>query len=445
MSKPRSTTVAAALVATSACLALAAPVPAATTYRSMVGNGVTGGTTPSPIAAPNPATGPASPITGGGTPGQPGPADTSVHAALRGNGMWIWQIPRSNGGSIDSIARQAKAAGVGTLFIKSADSTGTWRQFTRAMIDAFHARGLKVCGWHYVYGRYPMAEAAASAYAKTQGADCFVIDAEAEYEGRYVAASIYTRELRRLVGAAYPVGLAPFPYVDYHPGFPYSVFLGPGAAQYNLPQMYWKAIGTTVSAVFAHTYRQSAIYNRPILPLGQTYQSPTAAELNRFRALSRANGAAGLSWWDWQETTTAGWKALASRFMPVASAPDPGSPTLGLQSKGDQVVWAQMLLAASGQPLKVDGIFAASTRSAVRAFQAARGLPVTGGIGDKTWTALRRFTPRPIALDKLQPASKPGLTPARASSAQVPRGGPATSTLPARAYEIPPSGRLSAR
>jgi peptidoglycan hydrolase-like protein with peptidoglycan-binding domain len=104
-----------------------------------------------------------------------------------------------------------------------------------------------------------------------------------------------------------------------------------------------------------------------------------------------------------------------------------------------------MLLAASGQPLKVDGIFSASTRSAVRAFQAARGLPVTGGIGDKTWTALRRFTPRPIAWDKLQPASKPGLTPARASSAQVPRGGPASSTLPARAYEIPPSGRLSAR
>ena len=247
------------------------------------------------------------------------------------------------------------------------------------------------------------------------------------------------------MGSTYPLGLAPFPYVDYHPSFPYSVFLAPGAAQYNLPQMYWKAIGTTVSGVFAHTYRHNAIYNRPILPLGQTYQAPSAGELKGFRALSQAYGAAGLSWWDWQETTKAGWKALTSSFTTVASPPDPGSPALGMKSKGDQVVWAQMLLAAAGQPLKVDGIFAASTRSAVRAFQTARGLPVTGGIGDKTWAALRRFTPKPIAWDKLQPAGKPGLTPAKASATQVPRGGPPSSTLPARAYEIPPSGRLSAR
>ena len=50
------------------------------------------------------------------------------------------------------------------------------------------------------------------------------------------------------------MALAGFPYVDYHPGFPYSVFLGPGGAQYNAPQMYWVDIGTSVNTVYAHTY-----------------------------------------------------------------------------------------------------------------------------------------------------------------------------------------------
>lgn len=36
--------------------------------------------------------------------------------------------------------------------------------------------------------------------------------------------------------------------VDYHPSFPYSVFFGPEGATVNQPQMYWKAIGTSVRA-----------------------------------------------------------------------------------------------------------------------------------------------------------------------------------------------------
>ena len=58
---------------------------------------------------------------------------------------------------------------------------------------------------------------------------------------------MYIARLRKLIGNGFPVGLAGFPYIDYHLSFPYSVFLGPNGAQYNLPQMYWADIGTTVS------------------------------------------------------------------------------------------------------------------------------------------------------------------------------------------------------
>ncbi len=70
-----------------------------------------------------------------------------------------------------------------------------------------------------------------------------MIDAEGHYEGRYAQAPTYMRTLRALVGPDYPIALAAFPYVDYHPAFPFSVFLGPGGAQYNAPQLYWKTIG----------------------------------------------------------------------------------------------------------------------------------------------------------------------------------------------------------
>ena len=58
------------------------------------------------------------------------------------------------------------------------------------------------------------------------------------------------------------------------PGLPYSVFLGPGGAQYNLPQLYWKTIGDTVDTGFVHTYVWNRAYERPIMPLGPGLPEP---------------------------------------------------------------------------------------------------------------------------------------------------------------------------
>src|SRR5581483_4607346 len=167
--------------------------------------------------------------------------------AFEGQGMWIWYVSRSSGGSLPSIIAQAHAAGVTTVFVKSSDgSSNYWSQFSPELVQTLHAAGLKVCAWQYVYGSNPAGEAALGAQAVANGADCLVIDAEAEYEGRYAAAQTYMSALRGKIGSAFPVALATFPYVSYHGTFPYSVFLGPGGAQFNLPQMYWKDIGVSV-------------------------------------------------------------------------------------------------------------------------------------------------------------------------------------------------------
>ena len=163
-----------------------------------------------------------------------------------------------------------------------------------------------------------MGEADLGIRAAQDGADCLVIDAEVEYGGKYAAAQTYIDTLRAGVGPAYPIGLASFPYVDYHESIPYSVFLGPGGAQYNAPQIYWKAIGTSPDDAFAHTFIENRIYGRVLTPLGQFYGGVSAAGVERFRQVAAAYGVPALSWWDWQSATSAQWAALTAPITDAA-------------------------------------------------------------------------------------------------------------------------------
>jgi hypothetical protein len=308
--------------------------------------------------------------------------------AFQGSGMWIWQLPKSEGGDPAAIAAKAHASGMSTVFVKSADGVTVWDQFTPALVAALHAQGLRVCAWQYVYGDHPAEEAQAAAAGVAAGADCFVIDAESEYEGRYAAAQTYMNALRAAAGETYPIGLTSFPYVDYHPRLPFSVFLGPGGAQANLPQVYWKAIGTSVADASARTMMHNRIYRAPIAPLGQSYDNPPAADLQSFRQIWASYGAQGLSWWSWQASSSDAWATFAQPAPAPVALPDPGWPTLAKGAKGDEVIWLQEHLGSSDPSVPVDGTFGASTDTALRSFQAAHGLPVTGSTDPGTWAAV---------------------------------------------------------
>src|SRR3954449_2852844 len=320
---------------------------------------------------------------------RPIPAGTgSLPAVFRGDGMWIWELNKSSAGNPTAIGLKAHAAGIETVFVKSSDGATPWAQFSPALVQALHAQGLRACAWQFVYGADPAAEAAQGARAVASGADCLVIDAESAYQGRYAQAQQYIAALRAAIGPAYPVGLTSFPYVDFHPRLPYSVFLAPGAAQANLPQAYWKAIGGSVDAVSAKTFAHNRIYGAPIAPLGQTYQSPRPDELQCFRQVWASYGAGGLSWWSWQASPTATWATLGTPPPPPVALADPGWPTLATGSKGDEVVWLQQHLASFAPTLPITGTFGASTAQVLAAFQAARGLPPSGETDPVTWQAV---------------------------------------------------------
>jgi len=385
------------------------------------------------IAAIGPPPSLAAAATGGagGVDGAPGIAKTPFDR----QGMWVWYVERSHGGSVPALVRQARRARIGTVYIKAGDGGDPWTQFSRGLVRALHRGGLSACAWQFVYGDRPVAEARVAAAAVAKGADCFAIDAEGAYEGKYAAADLYIRRLRAMVGARFPVSLAAFPYVDYHPSFPYSVFLGPGGATFNQPQMYWKTIGTSVREVFEHTYLHNRIWGHPIYPLGQTYGGPGRTSLKLFRRFAASYGGQAPSWWSWQETAGEEWGALGARAAarPVAGyRPDVEHPLIKRGSKGDIVVWAQQRLVGAGQSVPVTGLFGPLTARATRSFQEAQGLPADGRIGTDTWEALLRFAPSRVRWSA-------GPARAGATGSRVrPPSRPLSASLGARSYEIDP-------
>jgi hypothetical protein len=381
----------------------------------------------------------AGPLAGGAssqTAGSPPTTETGQKpkSPLAGDGMWIWYLSRSSHGRLGKIARKAKSRGIETVLIKSGDGTHYWGQFTSSVVNGLHARGLNVCAWQYIYGRKPGKEARVGAAAVARGADCLVMDVEGEYEGRYPQASTYMTTLRSQVGPDYPIGLASFPYVDYHPALPYSVFLGPDGAQYNVPQLYWKDIGTTVDTGYIHTWVWNRIYRRQIDPLGQVYNNPKAGQIRRFRALAMAHGFDGVSWWSWQSARNRQWKAVGQPVGPAATTPYPSYPFLRLGSKGDFVAWAQQLLAGGGYSVPITGYYQGSTQAAVSAFQASNGLPQTGNLDVPTWPALLQNEPLRVRWTK-------GGAVAAGSRGRVTLPPPRSAKLPAVRDEIPPPAK----
>jgi peptidoglycan hydrolase-like protein with peptidoglycan-binding domain len=142
--------------------------------------------------------------------------------------------------------------------------------------------------------------------------------------------------------------------------------------------------------------------------------------MTRFRQLAALYGSSGVSWWSWQASTDRGWQAIGAPSQPLTDGTQPSQdwPLLKLGSKGDETLWMQQHLKTSDPTTPTSGSFDAATDTAVRNFQAQRGIPVSGTTDAATWQALLAFAP----------------TAAKASSVR-------TASMAARKREIPVLGR----
>jgi hypothetical protein len=318
-------------------------------------------------------------------------ASSPVPKPFAGTALWVNQLTAGQSGQ--ELVAAAATAGVRTLYVKAAEGSTPEPQFSTALVSEMRAAGATVCAWTFAYGQAPSGEAAAAVAAVHNGAQCLVVDAEAQYDKLYGAAQLFVRTLRSELGAGFPIGLASEAEVSRHPTFPYSVFLAPGGFNVVLPLMYWRDFGVSVDAAYAATIGGNSIYARPILPVGQLYGSPTPPEVLRFRTLAHAYGTPGLSFFDLDSAQP---EALAALHAPL-----PGlarrtlvAPTLHAGACGDEIVQAQELLDAAGAHLPVGGFFGAETARAVASFQAHHRLPPRGVLGPATWRALLHFHPR---------------------------------------------------
>jgi hypothetical protein len=323
-------------------------------------------------------------------------------APFTGTALWVTQVPAEV--TATTLAQGTITDGAHGLYIKAGDGATVDPQFTPALVDGLKAGGVSVCGWMFVYGVDPRGEAAVAISAVRNGAQCLVVDAEGQYDGRYGAAQRFVREVRAAVGPRFPIGLAGQAEVGEHPTFPYSVFLGPGGLNFDLPQIYWRDFGVSVDSAFLASIGANAIYGRPVVPVGQLYGSPSPAAVSRFRSLVAAYGLPGLSFFSLDAAQPSALASLREPAEPIRKRVAV-APTLSPGADGDEVVRAQELLNAGGARLPVGGFFGSQTSQAVANFQTRHRLARNGVIGPSTWRLLERLHPHEPSWAKAPPDS----------------------------------------
>ena len=347
--------------------------------------------------APDPTGGVAVPA-----PPPPPPAIPAQRGPLPvGKGMWIYVPERAEGGNADAIVARATATGLTHLYVR----TGTLKEgfmgagFLDALLPRAHAAGLRVYAWDFPYlhdaGSDVNRALAAINHRTPDGhrVDGYVADIELRSMGVNVTpltATTFGSQLRKAVGPNYPLiacvprpspALVTYPFAEVVAHFDAIA-----------PMVYW--LGRDPAADITNAIRDLSVYGKPIIPVGQAYDGaaeggpagvPPRDQLLRFMEAADAAGAIGVSWWSWQHADQQAWDAVrdAPQFtLPVA---EPGALQPG------QIRGYQWLLHTLGFPVGATATWDEPTVKAVRAYQTAARLPVTGIIDAATRAVL--FSP----------------------------------------------------
>ncbi len=301
---------------------------------------------------------------------------------IGGKGMFLWKLWSSNGGgkNLNAIIAKLKNTGVTWLVIKMGDgdsyynrpgkSLYTWATTNYGGMDnvvaIFHANGIKLLGYQYVYGvQHHWGDAVtetdvANSILNIKGIDGLLIDAEIEYDvlsTRVSAARSYCDSIRAHHPDAF-IGLTSWARITGHATFPWTTFLD--RVDVNMPQTYWAARPTTpqyelslMSSQFASNTNtwvsQGDSAAKPIMPLGQGvyfgYSNDVmSGDITSFCNLSQSTYSyPGVSLWEYDQIShsfvwdeyTAAWQVTTGIDEPVASVayelsqnyPNPFNPT----------------------------------------------------------------------------------------------------------------------
>jgi len=146
------------------------------------------------------------------------------------------------------------------------------------------------------------------------------------------------------------------------------------------------------------------------------------------------------SWWTGKALTT----VSPGPSAPTPSSTTPGTPaaptsypTLGQGSTGPDVALAQKVIGATP-----DGVFGPKTAAALRTWQSARGVKVTGVLDPATWARMVALRLVPARGTAATPAPAPAPTPA---PAPAPRPAPAPAPSASTTSPLAPYARTTLR
>ncbi len=256
---------------------------------------------------------------------------------LQGKGVYIWQIPRIEGGNPQAVARVAKEANFSHVLVKFCNGTqffpgkaGLSRDLTPGLVAALKEAGVPVWGWHYLYGDDPHGEAQAAIRRIRQLQPAgYVLDVEVEYYNKHEQARRFMGELRSAFPDL-PIALSSFRFPSYHPAVPWREFLS--MVDYNMPQVYW-ITHHNAGAQLRRCVREFQAMEpyRPIIPTGSAYKYgswvPTAADIVEFMDTAKALGLSGANFWEWYHIRSildrSIWETIRDYPWPWQEGPQP--------------------------------------------------------------------------------------------------------------------------
>src|SRR4030067_1634019 len=232
---------------------------------------------------------------------------------LEGKGFFTWKIPKCERGDAGQIAARAKEAGLSHMVLKIADGTviynGNWgdpKDYTSPVVSALRSLGIKVWGWHYIYGDNPIGEAnVAITRIRQYDLDGYVIDVEKEYKasGKKAPAKKFMAQIQ----SACPnltIALSSYRYPSLHPQVPWAEFLE--QSDLNMPQVYWMKAHNPADQL-SRCVGEFRTKNppRPVIPTGAAFREfgwkPTDTEVLEFCQKAKELNLSAVNFWEWSD------------------------------------------------------------------------------------------------------------------------------------------------
>jgi hypothetical protein len=232
---------------------------------------------------------------------------------IEGKGFFTWKLPNCEHGDPKLIASWARTANLTHMMIKVADGTmlynGNWndpRDYTSPLVMELRTNGIKVWGWHYIYGDNPTGEAnIAITRIRQYNLDGYVIDVEKEYKqsGKAASAKRFMATVRSACPTV-PIALSSYRFPSLHPQIPWTEFLN--ACTLNMPQVYWMKAhnpGDQLTRCVKEFAAKSP--SLPIIPTGAAFREfgwqPTDSEVLDFFKKAKELNLSGVNFWEWSD------------------------------------------------------------------------------------------------------------------------------------------------